>query len=70
MNGVEADDRWDPDVQGPPPTGWPTAPRPAPARRETVYSRGAERCRAILREHGAPDHGPAYQPRPPKKEGA
>jgi hypothetical protein len=31
-----------------------------------VYERGLAACRAILREHGAPEHGPHYTPRPKK----
>lgn len=64
MSPVEADDRWDPEVQGPPPPDWrATVPAPHPPRRESVYERGAAACRAILREHGASEHGPHWVPR-------
>ena len=64
MNGQEADDRWDPEVQGPAPSGWPKPPPPRRERHESVYARGAAACRAILREHGFPEHGPHWTPRP------
>lgn len=70
MNGQDADDRWDPEIQGPAPTGWPTPPPPRRERRETVYARGAAACRAILREKGVPEHGPAWLARHARDAGA
>lgn len=47
----------------------PPPPRPAPVRPweqppdPGVNARGVARCRQILREHGAKEHGPYWKPR-------
>lgn len=48
----DGDDRFDPD-QPPPPSGY--------QRRTRAYETGLAACRAILRAHGAPEHGPYWR---------
>lgn len=51
------------------PSGRPATARTAPEASRAprgVYERGLAACRAILREHGAPEHGPLWKPRPEK----
>jgi hypothetical protein len=46
-----------PPARGPVPRPWERPPDPG------VNARGLARCRQILREHGAREHGPYWQPR-------